>query len=441
MNDSSSMRRSQSNGISRGLLRRRMAIMLIACAVIFGGIFGWQAFGSYMMRKGMASAPMPTQTVSAARAEFQEWQPRVRAVGTLRAAKGTDVSAEVPGIVEEIRFESGDDVKAGQVLLNLRAGVDAARLREAQAAAALAQSDFQRNQELFQKNLVSKAALDAAAAQMRSTEAQVSAQREGVRRTAVRAPFGGRIGLRVVDVGEYLNAGTKIATLQSLDAIFADFWLPQRELGQLSAGRRVTVTTDSFPGEAFTGQVTAIDPQVDLQTHNVAVRAAVDNSSGKLLPGMYVSVEVDAGEPQRYITLPQTAVVYNSFGETVFVVREEAGNTAEAGQPAAPAGPRLVARQAFVKVGPTRGDQVAILSGIGEGAMVVTAGQIKLQDGMPLKINNAVQPPNDPNPRPPDEPTQARPPGGTTPTAPDESTEAARNDPAPRPPGEPTGAK
>jgi membrane fusion protein (multidrug efflux system) len=388
------------NSTRQASLRWRMAIMLIACAVIFGGVFGFQAFVSTMMRKGMASAPMPTQTVSAVKADIQEWQPRLHAVGSLRAANGTDVSAEVSGIVDEIRFESGDDVKAGQVLVNLRAGVDAARLREAEAAAELARADFRRNQDLAAKGLVSQATLDAAAAQMRSTEAQVNQQREGVKRTSVRAPFGGRIGLRVVDVGQYLNAGTKIATLQALDQLFADFFLPQRDIGQLSVRQRVTVTTDAFPGESFTGEVTAIDSKVDLQTRNVAVRARIDNPGHKLLPGMYVSVGVDAGSPERHLTLPQTAIVYNSFGNTVFVL-QDSGKAGAAG-----GGSQLVARQAFVQVGPTRGDQVAILSGISEGATVVTAGQIKLQDGTPVKISNAVQPSNDPAPEPPDEPTK-----------------------------------
>jgi membrane fusion protein (multidrug efflux system) len=387
------------NGIRENALRWRMTVMLIACAVVFGSIFGYQALESATTREAMSSQAMPAQTVSAIKAEITEWQPRLHSVGTLRAASGTDVSAEVPGIVEEIRFESGDDVRAGQVLVNLRAGVDAARLREAQAAAELARTELRRNQELAQRGLVSQAALDAAAAQMRSTEAQVNQQREGVKRTAVRAPFGGRIGLRVVDVGQYLDAGAKIATLQSLEAIFVDFFLPQRELGQLSVGQRVVVTTDAYPGGKFTGQITAVDPKVDQQTRNVAVRAAVDNASRKLLPGMYVSVEVEAGEPQRYITLPQTAIVYNSYGDTVFLVQDS-------GTPAEPADSRLVARQAFVTVGPTRGDQAAILSGLSEGAMVVTAGQVKLQDGTPVKINNTVQPSNDPAPRPPDEPTQ-----------------------------------
>ncbi len=277
----------------RNPTRRRMIFMLIGAVVIFGGVLGWQAFGRYMMRKGMAAAGMPPQTVSTVKAEPLEWQPTLNSVGTLRAVNGTDVSAEVPGIVEEIRFESGDDVKAGQVLVSLRAGVDLARLREAEAAYELAQHDYRRNQDLAPQGLVSQAALDTSAAQLRSTEAQLAQQREGVKRTAVRAPFGGRIGLRVVDVGQFLNAGAKIATLQALDQLLADFYLPQRDLGRLSAHQKVTATADAWPDEKFTGEITAIDSKVDPQTRNVAVRARIDNPSHKLLPGMYVSVDVE----------------------------------------------------------------------------------------------------------------------------------------------------
>ena len=372
--------------------RRRLVIMLIGCAVVFGGVLGFQAFERATMLERMASAPAPIQTVSTATAEMLDWQPTLRAVGSLRAVSGTDVSAEVSGIVEEIRFESGNDVQAGQVLVNLRSGVDVGRLRQAQAAVELARADFQRNQELAGRKLVSQAALDAAAAQLASTEAQLEQEREGLKRTSIRAPFGGRIGLRVVDVGQYLSAGTKIATLQALDQLLVDFFLPQRELGRIAPGQPVAVTADAWPGEAFGGEVIAVDAQVDQQTRNVTVRARVANPAHRLLPGMYVSVEVHAGAPVQHITLPQAAIVYNTFGDVVYLVQ--------------PAGDRLVARQAFVQVGPTRGDQVAILSGVAAGTTVVSAGQIKLQDGTQVKVDNSVQPPNDPAPRPPDEPAR-----------------------------------
>lgn len=372
------------------MIRRRFTVMLIACAVVFGGVLGFQAFVGRMMRKAMASAPPPVQTVSTARAEALDWQPTLHAVGTLRAVNGTDLSAEVPGIVDEIRFESGDDVRTGQVLLSLRSGVDVARLREAQAAVDLARLDYQRNRELAPKGLVSQAALDTAETQLRSTEAQLRQQQEGVSRTSIRAPFGGRIGLRVVDVGQYLNAGARIATLQALDQLLVDFFLPQRDLGLLSPRQHVTVAVDAWPGETFRGEVIAIDSRVDAQTRNVAVRARIDNPAHRLLPGMYVSVNVDAGASVQHVTLPQTAVVYNSFGDTVYLVEGS--------------GDKLRAKQVFVQVGPTRGDQVAILSGVTAGATVVSAGQIKLQDGTPVRINNTVQPANNPAPDPPDEP-------------------------------------
>lgn len=373
-------------------MTRRLIIMLAGCAIVFGGVLGFQAFVRHMMQKGMASAPMPVQTISTAKAEALDWQPTLHAVGSVRAVNGTDLSAEVPGIVEEIRFESGDDVSTGQVLVNLRSGVDVARLREAQAAVELARADYRRYQELAPKGLVSKATLDSAESQFRSAEAQVRQQQEGVKRTSIRAPFGGRIGLRVVDVGQYLNAGARIATLQALDQLLVDFFLPQRDLGQLSARQHVTVTVDAWPGQKFPGEILAVDSRVDPQTRNVAVRARIDNPGHRLLPGMYVSVDVDAGKPVRYVTLPQTAIVFNSFGDAVFLVK----GTDD----------KLTARQAFVKVGPTRGDQIAIVSGVDAGATVVSAGQIKLQDGTPIRISNTVQPSNNPAPNPPDEPVR-----------------------------------
>lgn len=371
---------------------RRLLIMLAGCALVFGGVLGFQAFARHMMQKGMASAPVPVQTVSTTRAEALDWQPTLHSVGSVRAVNGTDLSAEVPGIVDEIRFESGDDVKAGQVLVNLRSGVDVAKLGEAQAAVELARADYRRYQELAPKGLVSKATLDTAESQFRSAEALVRQQQEGVKRTSIRAPFGGHIGLRVVDIGQYLNAGTRIATLQALDQLLVDFFLPQRDLGQLTARQRVTVTVDAWPDQKFIGEILAVDSKVDAQTRNVAVRARIDNPSHRLLPGMYVSVDVDAGKPVRYVTLPQTAIVYNSFGDAVFLVKDTGG--------------KLTARQAFVKLGPTRGDQISILSGVEAGTTVVSAGQIKLQDGAPIRINNTVQPSSNPAPNPPDEPVR-----------------------------------
>ncbi len=374
--------------------RRRLVIMLLGCASVFGGVLGYQAFERAMMLERMASAPAPIQTVSTVTAGMLDWQPTLRAIGNLRAVHGTEVSAEVSGIVDEIRFESGNDVKAGQVLVNLRSGIDVGKLREAQAAVELARTDYRRNEELAARKLVSQAALDAAAAQLRSTEARLKQEQEGLQRTSVRAPFGGRIGLRVVDVGQYLGAGTKIATLQALDQLLVDFFLPQRELGRIAVGQSVAVAADAWPGETFGGEIIAVDAQVDRQTRNVTVRARVANPAHRLLPGMYVSVEVHAGTPVRHITLPQAAIVYNTFGDAVYLVQ--------------PDGDRLVARQAFVQVGPTRGDQVAILAGVVAGATVVSAGQIKLQDGTQVKVDNSVQPPSDPAPRPPDEPARRR---------------------------------
>jgi membrane fusion protein (multidrug efflux system) len=367
---------------------KRMIIMLLAVGLVFGGIFGFQWFGKRMMMQYMSSMGLPVQTVATIKAEVSEWQSELRAVGSVRAEKGSDLSAEVGGIVEEIRFDSGDQVEEGQVLVTLRAQVDNARLREAQAALELARTNHRRNQDLVKAGTISQAALDTTGAALRSAEARVNQESAAVQRTEIRAPFSGRIGIRMVDVGQYLTPGTSIATLQDLNSLFVDFYLPQRNIGSVAAGQSLNVYTDSHPDLVFTAEVLAVDSKVDFGTRNVGVRARVI---------------LQVGQPQKYVTLPASAVIYNPYGDMVYVVAPPA-----AGSPPPPQGmpvPEGVAQQAFIDVGPSRGDQVAILKGLKEGDTVVTAGQIKLQNGTPVKINNSIQPPNDPNPQVPDEPT------------------------------------
>jgi membrane fusion protein (multidrug efflux system) len=210
----------------------------------------------------------------------------------------------------------------------------------------------------------------------------------------VRAPFAGRLGIRAVDLGQYVAAGTKLVTLQSLDPILVDFSLPQTELARLAPGHKVAVTTNALPGEHFSGTVEAIDAKVDPATRNVLVRASIGNPQHHLLPGLFVDTDVSAGETKRYLTLPQTAIAFNPYGNTVFVVTDK-GKGADGK-------PQLVAAQRFVTTGPTRGDQIAVLSGIERGDTVVTAGQLKLRNGMPVKIDNSIQPANEANPQPKD---------------------------------------
>jgi membrane fusion protein, multidrug efflux system len=376
-------------------MTKRMIIMLIAVGVVFGGVFGFQIFKNTMIKKFMSAMPQPPQTVSTVTAAIQEWQPQIEAVGSLRAVNGADLAFEVSGIVKELHFKSGDDVAAGDILLTLRADDDMAKLEALKATAALSEIVHQRDQEQFKIKAVSQATLDTDAANLKNAKAQVAEQQAVVDKKTLRAPFAGHLGVRVVDIGQYISAGTTVVTLQALDPIYADFFLPQQALNQIRLEQVVTIKIDTYPNGDFAGTITAINPKVDPATRNVQVRATLKNPDRLLLPGMYASVNVAAGGKQRYITLPQTAVTYNPYGETVYIVDDKGKDPQGQAQ--------LIARQIFVTAGLKRGDQVAILSGVEEGQTVVTAGQMKLRNGSALVIDNAIRPTADANPTPIDQ--------------------------------------
>jgi membrane fusion protein (multidrug efflux system) len=300
------------------------------------------------------------------------------------------MSFEVAGIVKEIRFKSGDDVAAGDILLTLRSDDDVGKLAALQATAELSEINYQRDQQQFRIKAVSQATVDADAANLKNAKAQVAEQQAVVDKKTLRAPFAGHLGVRAVDIGQYIGAGTAVVTLQALDPIYVDFFLPQQSLEQA-----LTIKIDTYPKQDFTGTITAINPKVDTATRNVQVRATLRNPDRKLLPGMYATVDIAAGSKQRYVTLPQTAVAYNPYGETVFIV-DDKGKDAK-GQP------QLIARQTFITTGPTRGDQVAVITGVEQGQTIVTAGQVKLHNGTPVVIDNTIQPTADANPLPVDQ--------------------------------------
>jgi membrane fusion protein, multidrug efflux system len=373
-------------------MTKRMIIMLIIVGVIFGGIFGFKAFQSYMMKKYMSAGAVPAVTVSTAAAVMNEWQPQISAVGSLRAARGVDIAGEVAGVVQNVNCKSGDNVRAGQTLLQLNADSDTAQLQTLSAARDLSQSVYERNKKQFIAQAVSKASLDADAADLKVKQAQVAQQEALLRKKTISAPFAGRLGIFSVNPGQYLNPGDKIVTLQALDSIYVDFFLPQQELSRVSSGQTVIAVTDTYPDKKFNGRISAISPKVDSQTRNVRIEAVVANPRHELLPGMYATIKVQAGKSNRYLTIPRTAVTFNPYGETVYIV-DEKGKTKD-GKPS------LFARQTFVTLGSARGDQVAILKGVKEGERVVTSGQLKLKSGSPVIINNTVQPLNDANPVP-----------------------------------------
>src|SRR5882757_1568702 len=374
---------------------KRMLMMLVLVGVVLGGLFGFKAFVGGKSKEAMASMADLPQPVSAAKAASSDWQPRIDAVGSLRAVRGADLSLEVAGVVEEITFQSGDEVQAGQVLLRLRNDDDVAKLQSLEATAQLAQITYDRDVKQLKAQAISQAIVDNDEANLRNAKAQVAQQKAMVDKKTLRAPFAGKLGLRQVDLGQYLSAGTVIATLQSLDPIFVDFLLPQQSVAQLSVGQTVRVKVDAFLGREFAGKITAINPKVETASRNIQVRATLPNRDQKLLPGMFATVELETGAPQRLVTLPQTAVSYNPYGSLVYIVDDKAKG--------AGGKPQLVARQVFVTTGATRGDQVAILKGVSEGDTVVTSGQVKLRNGVPLAIDNRIVPTNDAAPKPVDQ--------------------------------------
>jgi len=399
---------------------KRMLIMIGLVLLLIGIIAGIKVMLVMKMIAGMK--PPPPAVVSTAKTGYQEWQPSFGAVGTLRAVRGADLAFDLAGLVTEVNLKSGDEVKQGQVLVQLRDTEDVAQLRQLEAAAALAEVTFGRAKQQLAAQAISKADYDTASADLKAKQAAVQQQQVNVARKQLRAPFAGRAGIVTVNPGAYINAGTTLVTIQQLDPVFVDFHLPQRNLSELRVGQAVALTLDAFAGKPFEGRISAISPKIDGDTRNVQIEASVPNPERLLTPGMFANVRVDVGEKQRQLTLPQTAVVYNPYGETVYIVKkkgdvdkEQAEAAAKKADPKAPAPAKdaakdkapnavpadaLIVQQAFVTTAGTRGDQVAIAKGLDEGVEVVTSGQIKLKNGAQITIDNSVQPANSPNPTP-----------------------------------------
>ncbi len=360
----------------------------------------------------MSAAGNPAVTVTTIEAKNLSWQPKLKASGTLRAIKGVDVTTEIAGIIRTIKFSAGATVKEGELLVKLNDDAEVAQLNALIAAADIAKITFDRDTAQFAVEAVSKQTLDNDAATLKGANAQVNQQKAVVAKKIIKAPFSGRLGISYVNPGQYLNPGDKIVTLQTLDPIYVDFYLPQQALNQIATGQNIVMTCDSFPGQKFTGKITTINPIVDTATRNIQVEATIANAKQQLLPGMFASVEIDTGKPIKYLTLPQTAISYNPYGEIAYIVKEKTEtdhkdnkkekeknkNKDKKKSKDNDKGPALIAQQTFVTVGDSRGDQVAVLKGINEGDIVVTSGQLKLKNGSTVIINNKVVPSNNPSP-------------------------------------------
>ena len=378
-------------------MNKRMMWMLIGTGVVFGGVFGMKWFGGKMMNQYFDNMPMPPAVVSSAVAKSENWAASLNGVGSVVASNGADVTTESGGIIAALHFESGARVKKGDLLVTLSAGTERADLARLQAQADLAQSEFARLERLYKLDAISKSELDRAQADLSAARAGADAQRAKLAQKQIRAPFSGQLGIRQVNVGQYLSAGTPIVSLQAINPVFVDFTLPEQNQAAVQNGQTVSVVVDSQPGRTFSGVISAIEPLVDSKTRNFKVRARFDNADEALRPGLFARASIGLASPANVVTIPQTSVSYNPYGNSVYVIQSVKGKDADG-----KAVDELVVRRRFIKTGETRGDLVAVTDGLKAGEQVATSGLLKLQNDSKVKINNTVQPSASATPTPTD---------------------------------------
>jgi len=370
--------------------KQRIAV-LFALLAVTGILVGIKAGQIVTMVKASESFVPPPEAVTSARVESTEWQTTRAAIGSLVAVRGVTLGAEVPGIVREISFESGSSVKRGTSLVKLDSSAEEAELEAASADASLARLTLERTKKLREKQANAAADLDSAEARAAQTSATVANLKAVIAKKTVRAPFDGRISIRQVELGQILSPGTPIASLQTVDPIYADFWLPQQALAELRRGQPSRLRTDAFPAGEWDGQVTVINPEVDPTTRNVRVRATFPNRDGRLVPGMFANVEVLSEEKRPVLIIPATSVLFAPYGDTVFVIVDK---------PDAAGKMTSVVHQQFVRVGERRGDLVAVISGLEAGQSVVSTGGFKLRNGQRVAVNNTLAPKAELTPKP-----------------------------------------
>jgi len=370
---------------------KRMIVMLAVTLGIVAAL-GFVKFRQVqtMIAQGAAYQP-PPEAVTTIVAAREEWPSTLTAIGTVAAVRGVTVSADLPGVVDRIAFDSGLPVREGDVLAVQDTRQERAQLAAAEAQRDLAGVSFERIQGLLDERVVSRAEFDKATADERQAKARVGEITAAIDRKTIRAPFAGVLGIRHVNLGQYLSGGDALVTLQALDPIYVNFGVPQQGLAQVRTGRVVHLTAGDRPDLSVNGRITAIDSVVDESTRNIQVQATFGNADGKLRPGMFVQAEVVVGAASAVVSLPASAISYAPYGDSVFVVSNltDAAGKSYRG-----------VRQQFVKLGPARGDQIAILSGLKAGEEVVTSGVFKLRNGAAVHINNTVRPGNNPSPKP-----------------------------------------
>ncbi len=362
---------------------KRLIAVIVLLVLIFGGIFGWK----YLQIQGMIaqmSKPRPPATIASAEVKRETWHPSLDAVGSLTAVQGVDVSSEVMGTVSDIRFESSSRVEKGAVLVTLDDEVDRATLAGLKADLRLAQIQFQRASNLLSSKAVSKSNYDEAQAKQEAAQAHVAEQQATIDKKTIRAPFAGVLGIRQVDIGEYLQPGAKIVRLLMLDPIYVDYSLPEAKYQELSEGQKVTVRTPAYPDQDFTGEVTAIDSGITEGTRTIRVRATLNNPDGRLRPGMFAEVSTTKPTPLEVLTVPRTAISYNTYGDFVYRIQES-------DDPQQGDDKKLVVKRQQVQTGDVREGRVQVTKGLNAGDRVVRAGLVKLRDGQPVKIDNSVE--------------------------------------------------
>ncbi len=365
-------------------MKKAIILTILGLIVIVGllaGIKGLQI--KAMITKNEQFTP-PPEVVTVAPVTADSWETLLTSVGSLDAVQGVMVTAEITGKVEEISFSAGDHVTAGDLLVQQDVEVEKAQLRSAESVAELARIEFRRSKKLLANNVVSQSNYDNAQAQLTQALAQADNIRAVISKKTIRAPFAGRLGIRQINLGQVLKEGQAIVSLQSLDPIFVNFLLPQQQLAQLSTGLTVRVTTDAIPGQVFTCEITAINPEVDPDTRNIQVQAKLDNPEERLRAGMYVNVAVVLPAKMKVLTIPATAILYAPYSDSVFVIEEKKGKDG------APAGKTV--RQQFVRLGEKRGDFVEVTSGLKAEDQVVSTGVFKLRNGQRVEINNSLAP-------------------------------------------------
>ena len=380
------------------LRAKRVTVFLVVLAAL-AALTAGLAYFQFVIKPGLvkgfisaAFAPKPT-TVWAQEATNEKWSPELTAIGTLRAYQGIFIAPQVAGLVSAIHFESGQDVKEGDLLINLDDGVEQADLLAGQAQLRNTDATLARQKTLVQGGNTPQATLDTALAARDSAAASVQRTQAIIAQKAIRAPFSGRIGIRNADLGQFAAVGTPLATLTRLDPIYADFPMTEESLATIAVGQSVAMTVSAIPGQTFEGKIKAIDARVNVDSRNVTIRAEFANADRKLLPGMFANINVTTGAPAEVLTLPRTAIVYSLYGDNVFVVvPAPKPEPAKPGTPPA-AGPQpatnggLVVERRFVRLGPIRGERIAIVDGVKAGEKVVAAGQIKLQANTPVVLD------------------------------------------------------